>query len=669
MSSTENPEKNIIDAEIVEDVQDTLPGFNDKDIDQSNVKIDNIVNVTDISSNTLVKIYEERLMANTGLSLKAQRLLRVAISLVKSSDSDGKVYSFKVDDYMQVYNMTNYPSKQLKDASDELTRSFEIPYEDDPTGFTKTGFITYFDVHNGVVTFGIAPRLLPFYKMAQEKERYRIGNTMKFNCSYSFAVYEYFLAKLAKEGTDEQENSAVFYMTIPEIREWLHLENTYINKKTGKFLYGGFKAKILEPVKEDLNRKNAEGKSLCNINFDYKETYIGRSVVGIEFNIYRVKLDTAVEKTVINPFYEALTIDMKLAYDALLGMDITTKAVETVFLTVNKDEKRIHDIVEYAISKQHKGKAYVAACVTNMWTSDKSFDYSAIKNITKAYNITKEEIQYMNELEAFISCQSDENKDSIFNIVKKALKDKPQVERYILSKTIEEILQTNDIKILFLEQLQDIILNNKNESIAKAFKKFRSQTVNEDDIAGRDSVIQLFKKYGIREFQWKKLLEYTDEHIMANIKYADEKYGKNKKAYEYSGIVIKAILEDYASFEQSQIDKKEMERKAAEFKKLQEDALKASLPTDVPSNNISKSKTDEEDTVIYEEFMQNSTDEDKEHFKIEVLENTVGMKAKVIANKLNVTVKELKDLPLETLLSAAIFRESYKNHVIQALKN
>ena len=67
-----------------------------------------------------VTINEQALKQNVELSINAQRLFRVLISLIGKDDLPGKYYIFKIKDYARLFNISSKPYKQLEDAANEL---------------------------------------------------------------------------------------------------------------------------------------------------------------------------------------------------------------------------------------------------------------------------------------------------------------------------------------------------------------------------------------------------------------------------------------------------------------------------------------------------------------------------------------------------------------------
>lgn len=634
--------------------------------------------VSSISDKSLVKIYEGTLADSTELSLKSQRLFRVIVSLVKPTDVNNKTYAFNVADYQKLYGMSDYPKKQLLDASDELTKAKLIPYKDSPKDFTRTGLITYFDVKDGVVTFGIAPRLLPYYKLAKEKQQYMLGNTKKFESSHSFFFYELFLVKLTENTTPDNENEVEFYLTLGELREILKLGNTYVNKKTGVFSYGSFNNRVLKPVYEDINKK-IEDNPVCNINFEYIPQKAGRSVVGLNFKVWRVRLDVD-EEPVLNIFYEALENDVKLGYDALLGLGMKKADIEKCILTYKED--RFRKIVKYIHSVKYKGSGYIAAIMKNGWTDNNSSGTDDFINIGKCYNISPKEMEFLSEIEAFLALQDSASKEKIHRTVVDASKTSPQLVKHFQDLTLDQILETRDIKTLYIDRIKDIIMNSKESELSVRFNEYRDNEDNiEEIIKGREQIIEVFKKRNINKNAWKEILKYSDEYILANIQYCVSKYEVGKKQKDIGGAIISAINNDYAGYN---VKAKEAElalKKQNEYKEFEESIKAMSIgelqqadkysseekpivEKEIKARQQQQAKeADDAFEIMYDTFIEEGTEEDKETYKRKALDNMVAFARQTLAKTLKLTEKDLPEVPVERLLKSAVFIPFFKSTV------
>lgn len=628
--STNDNDKLIMEAEGTVLEPEVLPGDN-------------------VSDTSLVKVYKETIMSSVKLSLKGQRLLRVVLSLVSPSDQANKTYSFNVSDYMNVYGIDRYAKQQLSDAADELLATRELPYENDPEGFTKAGLISYIDVKDGVATFSIPPRLLEFYNAAREKNEYILGYTKNFISSYSYPFYELFLLRLAEN--IDNPNGVEFFMSIDRMRQWLRLENKYVNKKTGVFAYNNFKMKILYPVKEDINRSIDNENPYCNINFDFTEEKKGRSIIGINFKVWRVSVAKA-EKPSVNPYYDQLPPDVKIGYDTLIALQIKKSYIETAILDLGN--AHFCDTVKYIVTKKNKGRAYLLACLRGGWTSSDPVSNINFLNLEKVYSTSKQEKELLEKTELFITSIPASAQKLVLNKIKKELQDAPQIYRHIVNLDLEEILAARDIKIFVIEQLAMMIKSGEDKELHKLFVDFNNANSNENKYAERAAITSLLEKYRVNKVAWEAILDHDDEYIKANINYCVEKYGPKQK--DFSGAIVDAIKKDYAQYEKT---KAEAERKAA--LKAAEDKAKAERDKELESRQ-------QEIDDIFDDFMNHSTIEDREAIKASVLNSGNNFLLNAIARAFKVPASELKKIEVDKLLTSAIFKNAFKGELNKMLR-
>lgn len=652
---------NITDAEIVEETIKNEFVLND-DADYSDILQQ--ADIHEISEKNLVNIHGDALSELAEKSLKVQRLFRAIVTCVGPNDLPNKIYAFPVSQYQKLYGMKDYPKKQLDEASDFLTerKKFHHGSKASDDNYTKTGFLSFFDVHDGVVTFGIAPRLLPYYKKIKEKQQYMIGFTKDFESSYSYTLYEHFIIKLAENKDPENENSISIYMTLNELRQLFNLTTEYVNSKTGAFSYGGFNSRVLKPIYADINRKR-DGKPVCNINFEYKPTKAGRMVVGITFDVVKVILED-VKEPVMNPFYEAQSPDVKLGYDLLLQLNIKKSEIERCILTY-KDE-RFLQIVKYINTKKHKGRTYISACMRNGWIDNNDYGFNDFLNIAKAYNMQEGEKEEFDNIEAFIISQPETNKKVIYKSIMTELQNEPQIYKYLSNLTLEEIIKTKDVKMFFIEKFRDLTQSDLKNPAVKLYNNYEP----EQSFADRKVMVNVFNHYGISKTRWAELLAFSDEHIKANIDYCVKNYQNKKQQENIAGLIISAITDDYAHYAinkreaELQAKKEEESRLTVEAiakltdQELNEEFNKKGLNIELVLEEQQKRENRrilqeaKAENAAFEEWLSSISEEQREAFKRDVIKSD-KFGVQYTRNKLKGAV--LDTLPLEELRSIDLF--------------
>lgn len=256
-----------------------------------------------------------------------------------------------------------------------------------------------------------------------------------------------------------------------------------------------------------------------------------------------------------------------------------------------------------------------------------------------------------------------------------------------MNLTLEEILNTSDVKVFFMERLVDALKADENKTITKLYQEYFQKREKEINIIEDRPITTVFTKFGIAKTVWPTLLKFSDEHIQANIDYCVTKYQKAKGQRDISGIIVTAIKNDYAHYE---INTKEKELEAAKkqfdndiakgFQKAVE-SKKAELFSEVPDTNEkseieqipipqppihkAEAKTEsrgieEEFERVYKAFMSEASLEDKESIKEAAISYMRGIQASVLANMFGVKKEELHNIPVDKLLTSRIFEQAYK---------
>lgn len=653
----------ISDAIIVEDISRKKDEEKTSNIDNQILSIlEPEIKEGEIKPTNVVNIFKRSLLTSNGLSLKGQRLLRVVLSLISPNDKEGKVYSFNTDDYKYIYGIEEHSSKQLKDAGKELTVPRDFNFSEDPDAFTISGLISYLSVQNGVATFSIAPPLLPLYNdVKKQMQRYLLGYVRTFESRYSFSFYELFLEKLAEEG--ENVNGLVFYMSIAKLRQWLKIEDKYQDIRTGMFAYNNFKVRVLEPVMRDINKKDELEQCVCDINFSFEAKRQGRTVVGIDFKVWRTNAKP-IEEPKVNPFYESLDPDVRLRYDMFLKLSISQQAIEKAILTFGADQ--FIKISNFVAKVKYKGPAYIAAILRNGIVNSTYTGQEDFSNIEKFFILGEAKQKRYHEAEDFLTHAEPKVQEMVFSVTKNALSKQPLIFKHIVNMSLDELLKTNDIKVFFLERLVDIIVNAENKSVLKAYQDYFSGIEKKtEEFKTERKIVEQFVKYSIHPSRWRELLAFSDEHIMANIMYCTKRYRNLSNPYDMAALMVKAIKEDYDQYE---IKKREAELQLAKQKEDAEraDALNKAIGAgaDIASTESKDSNSDEEVEEAFEKafgnFLLEATPKEKEQFKTSVLSKAKNTQKMLWARSFNVNEDKLIEVPFDTLMTNIFFKMAVK---------
>ena len=689
--------ENIIDAEIVDDntnnakaiyMVDTGDGFSASVEPLSNNILLDDKEKNHVHDTSIVKVYERSIVTSTGLTLSGQRLLRVVLSLITPQDKPGKRYSFYVEDYRKLFNIAEYPKETLRTAAKELLVPHTYNQSDDGEDFSISGLITQITVKSGIATFSIADDLLPVYQSLREKNEYLLGYTREFSCSYSFAFYELFLEMLGNN--KDNPNSVNIYYTLEKLQSWLKLGNKYIDPRTGRLSYASFKRKVLVPVMNDINRTTEQGP-YCNINIEIREEKSGRRVVGVEFTIWRTS-SIIKDQPIVNKFYLLLSPDVKLAYDNLIALDIKQSEIENCI--IRNKEKGFLNIYHYIAKQKYQGRAYVSSILRNDVTEFEPERIMNIKNIHRAYTISDAEQKRYDELEKVLRSFSKTDKIVVNSIVKKyLLNDEPYIYKHLDSMSIDEILDTKDLKIFFLEMFIHVLLDIKDKDITKIYQAhFEGKEKQGILAAASTKITDIFKQYGINKNVWPTLMNYPEDYILANVNYCVKKYKNEKGWEEIAGAIVKAIKQDFAGFNVSKKEaeleklKKEaqnnvdqmmrslfapLDESVPEEKSNEPDSLINEVQKEVPKKNVDKSAEDVIEEA-YNMFIKTGSFSDKDRLKMKAIEHMNDFQKTVICGILptdnKIRPEELSNVPIDLLLKTALFEKAYKKVFVEELE-
>ena len=499
-----------------------------------------------------VTINEQALKQNVELSINAQRLFRVLISLIDKDDLPGKYYIFKIKDYARLFNISSKPYKQLEDAAKELGKRFTIRLENpDGTYFSYTsGWLNDAQITQGEVWLRFDEHFLPLYLKLQQC-KYSIANTVNFSTSSAFTFYEVFLNHL---GTF---NTAELYMSIDEIQVLLKLNGKYIKKSDGCFDYGAFKRFTLNKVDEQIN--DPSPLNPCNIRFTYTEHKPSRRITGITFHITRIRDNDVLPLISLqSDAYLNLMTDGRKAYDYLIKIGVSKSIVENLLQL--HGEKNLISLALYVFNNRHLGKLYMAAAIKNVWISDEPIIHydDSFTDLDKYLHFSSDEILLTNEqhikAEEFLYHCEHALGINLYSKTLDYLRSVPRIYRYFEHSTLLDFCSLNELKPFFLDAILKISQSPTLKTIFKNFKPSKSLVDYPIHFIERQSVIDALKSYNIvSQSTITSLLNYSDKRILDNIKYVNEHYVKrrNLEPEKIAGLIITSIRFDYVGSDSS----------------------------------------------------------------------------------------------------------------------
>lgn len=490
-----------------------------------------------LSGNNPVALYESAVLAKNDLNLQAQRLLRTIISLIRPDDAPGRIYTFNLSEYANLYGIKGKVNANLINAAKALIVPIELPIDD---GYA-TSYISKIHIRDNEVMIAFNEDLLPYYKALNNKQ-YPLININRFECSYSFQFYDYFILQLGNRSECKIE------MTIEHMRNWLCLDGKYP-------MYANFKKRVIEPVLNDLNNKRND--SSFNLDVRFSEIKSGRKVAAIEFVITKLKGSEVTAENKLNIFYNTLQPDTQLAYDQFIKIGITPGLIIKKIKEYGEEKfLKIWYYVRNIEKPEQKNVRYIAACINGGFTSEETetntFKISDIfDGIEKSLIIPVSELEDIEFVERFFNSLSDAQKENVFEDVKDDLKTIPTVYKHISAMTLQKIMDTRGIKNFFFATLTSLVYKqDKYKAMIADFKEFLSDE-QKDDLkykAERKKLLQKLKKLGVgRTGSYLELLENNQEISNARILDALKSYKKEQAAGKKldAGWLRKLIDEDY----------------------------------------------------------------------------------------------------------------------------
>ena len=206
-----------------------------------------------------------------GLSLKARKLLYVAISQCRKSDQEFFEYELTVQEFARLMEVA--PSNVYAEAdklTDELMHGFVTFRQDGVKGFKKYSLFTKCEYSDGgVIYFKISPDMTDFFlSISRNFTQPLLSDFLKMNSPKSMAIWHLMQREMQskKPGvTDIYE----FDLSLKELRSATGCENTFDR-------ISQFREKVLDKAIREI-RDN------CGVVVTYKNLKRARTIIGFHF--------------------------------------------------------------------------------------------------------------------------------------------------------------------------------------------------------------------------------------------------------------------------------------------------------------------------------------------------------------------------------------------------
>lgn len=260
------------------------------------------------------------------LSLKARKMLYIAISQCKQNDTDFYVYEISIKEFAKLMNIT--PETVYSEAdkiTDELMTGFLSVVPEGEKYFTKYSLFSMCEYrHDGVLRFKLNPDMTTFLlKLKGDFSQPLLNDFLRMNSPYSMVIWHLMQREMYSRKPN-LINAIQFDLSLKELREITGTQNKL--KQLGQF-----KEKVFNKALREIDEN-------CGVKVTYENIKKGRTIIGFRctavstFHIdeskvpQKVKNDTRLKALKIKSKVEGLTPEEQEEYN---------------FLSVNAEEQML----------------------------------------------------------------------------------------------------------------------------------------------------------------------------------------------------------------------------------------------------------------------------------------------------------------------------------------
>ena len=260
------------------------------------------------------------------LSLKARKMLYIAISQCKQNDRDFYAYEISVKEFAKLMNIT--PEAVYSEAdkiTDELMTGFLSVVPEGKKYFKKYSLFSMCEYeHDGVLRFKLNPDMTTFLlKLKGNFSQPLLNDFLRMNSPYSMSIWHLMQREMYSRKPN-LINTIQFDLSLKELREITGTQNKL--KQLGEF-----KKRVFDKALREIEEN-------CGIKITYENIKKGRTIIGFRcaavstFHIdeskvpQKVKNDTRLKALKIKSKVEGLTPEEQEEYN---------------FLSVNAEEQML----------------------------------------------------------------------------------------------------------------------------------------------------------------------------------------------------------------------------------------------------------------------------------------------------------------------------------------
>ncbi|BCC80222.1 hypothetical protein BC30090_p314 (plasmid) [Bacillus cereus] len=280
-----------------------------------------------IKSSGLVTKANTLIQTKYKLTTTEQKILLTLASMIQKDDSEFKTYTLSISDFSKLLGVTSKNKyEELRTITAGLMgKTLEIESEDK---IIQTPWLSHVTYHKrkGIIDMRFASDLKPFFlELKKNFTSYRLANIAKLKHSYSIRMYE-----LLKQYQKIGERTFSF----EEILKLLGVENSSYASH-----YGSFKARILNPIKKELEKKT-------DIKFEFEETKVARKVVSLRFIIQKteIKLPTQQEFKALS----SIKPDIEIVREHLASCDLSVSDEVIHGWLQNRNIDKVMEVLHFA---------------------------------------------------------------------------------------------------------------------------------------------------------------------------------------------------------------------------------------------------------------------------------------------------------------------------------
>lgn len=203
-------------------------------------------------------------------SLKARKLLYIAMSQSKQTDDGFYEYAISAQDFAQLMDTSAQNIYQDADSiTDELMKGFIKIERDNGKGFLKFCLFEECSYLNGLLTFKMSKDMEPILLgLKKDFSKPLLADFLQMNSNYSIEIWHLMQQYMhsAKPGVADRIE---FDISLDELRRITGTENKL--KKVSQF-----KARVLDQAIKEITER-------CGVRITYDNLKTGRSVTGFHF--------------------------------------------------------------------------------------------------------------------------------------------------------------------------------------------------------------------------------------------------------------------------------------------------------------------------------------------------------------------------------------------------